>query len=142
MAQLLQLEQAHAACLLNLDRTKVFEFGKSAAMFVDETTTGNQYWDALKEGGGAEGWLFAMEPYVCTSDVGEWCIYCERSNDMAVIALREKNSLQKFEEPLNALYAKPLEDLIEGGSSSMFPFNSDRMYPYWRDRLLKNYPKS
>jgi len=137
MAQLLHLEQAHAACLLNLDRTKVFEFEKSAAMFVDETNTENQYWDALKKGGVAEGWLYVMERYVCTSEVGEWCIYCERNNDIAVVGLREKSGLQKFKEPLNALYAKPLEDLIAGGSSSLFPFN--RLPPLWRDGLLKCY---
>lgn len=140
MAKLLQLEQAHAACLLNLDRTKVFEFEKSAAMFFDETTTENQYWDALKDESSDFGWLYVMERYVCTSDVGEWCIYCEKMSDIAVIALRDEDSLKKFGEPLMQLYAKPIEEFFESGDSSLRPFV--RLSPFENKELLKNYPKS
>jgi hypothetical protein len=135
--ELLGVERAHVACLLNLDMTERFEFDSMAAIFLDEMISGVAYDDKLRDGGPASGWLYRVDRYVCASDVGDWCIYCEKSNDVAVIGLRDIGGIGKFETPLKRLWAKPINELIDGGSFPVFPF--DQLVPAWRQRLVQNY---
>lgn len=135
--ELLSVERANIACLLNLDKTERFEFDYIAAIFLDEMISGVAYDDKLRGGGPASGWLYRVDRYACASDVGEWCIYCEKSNDVAVIGLRGIDGIGRFEKPLKRLWAKPIDELIDGGCSPVFPF--DQLVPAWRQRLVKNY---
>jgi hypothetical protein len=59
------------------------------------------------------------------------------TNDIAVIGFRERDGHEKFETPLKDLSAMPIEDLIDGGSSPLFPF--DHLVPAWRSGLVDNY---
>ncbi|WP_116137029.1 hypothetical protein [Trinickia diaoshuihuensis] len=136
--QFLGCENSRVACLLNLDRTDLTRFEESGeAIFLDRSTTGAQYMNALEEGGPSRGWLYAVDRYVCCSDIGEWCIYCEKDNDIAVVALRQVSKRQDFECPLKQLGARPIEELIEGGAWPLFPFN--QLVPSWREGLLMHY---
>jgi hypothetical protein len=81
-----------------------------------------------------------MDNYACTSDVGEWCFYCEKGNDIAVIGLREATGIEKFGMPLKRLWAKPIDELVDGGCSPTFPFN--KLTPAWRQGLVNNYGPS
>jgi hypothetical protein len=108
------------------------------AIFLDAITTNRSYEAALEGDGPANGWIYQMDNYGCMSDIGEWCIYCEKANDIALIALRETTiDEDKFEIPLRHLCAKPIEQLISGGDSPLFPF--DHLVPAWRKRLIDNY---
>ncbi|WP_231409762.1 hypothetical protein [Ralstonia solanacearum] len=135
--EFLHLEDAHVACLLNLDKTEILEFDSAAAIYIDEKVDRSAYQEKLHAGGPALGWLFGIDRYVCASDVGEWCIYCEKSNDVAVIAFRGVECIKKFEMPLRNLSARPIEDLIDGGCAALFPF--DQLVPAWRKGLVDNY---
>jgi len=135
--EFMDLEGAKVTCLLNLDKTETAGFDGAASLFIDATMDGAAYQERLRAGGPAVGWLFDVDRYVCASDVGEWCIYCEKSNDVAVIGLREPDGRRKFELPLEHLAAKPIEDLIEGGRSPLFPF--DRLVSDWREGLVDHY---
>ena len=136
--QFLGCENSRVACLLNLDKSDLRRLEESAsAIFLDHSSTGARYMDALEEGGPARGWLYAVDRYVCCSDVGEWCIYCEKDNDIAIVALRDAGERKDFELPLKQLGARPIEELIEGGSTPLFPFN--QLVPSWREGLLMNY---
>ncbi|MGF6604818.1 hypothetical protein P3T23_009574 [Paraburkholderia sp. GAS448] len=137
MCQLLRLEHAKVACLLNVDKTEVFELENVAALFLDEAVFGKEYGDELRAGGPADAWLYRVDRYACASDVGEWCIYCEKSNDIAVVGLRSADGIKKFEAPLQHLWARPIEDLMDGGCSPLFPF--DHLVPAWREGLVSNY---
>jgi hypothetical protein len=137
VGELLSIEQAHVACLLNVDKTEMFEFESIAAIFLDAMIGGVAYEEKLRDGGPADGWLYRVDTYACASDVGEWCIYCEKNNDVAVIGLRDVGGIGKFEMPLKRLWAKPIGELIDGGRSSAFPFN--KLVPAWRQGLVQNY---
>src|SRR5207253_2039091 len=114
-----------------------FEFDAIEAIFLDAMTGGAAYADKLRAGGPADGWLYAVDRYACASDVGEWCIYCEKTNDVAVIGLRDGGGIETFETPLKQLWAKPIVELIDGGDSPQFPF--DHLVPAWRKGLVDNY---
>jgi hypothetical protein len=137
MSGLLRLERAQVSCFLNVDKTEVFELGRIAAFFFDEGVTSREYGSAVRAGGPADGWLYRVDRYACASDGGEWCIYCEKGNDVAVIGIRDSGGIEKFETPLRQLWAKPIEDLVDGGAAPLFPF--DQLVPAWRKGLLDNY---
>lgn len=136
---LLRDEHAHVACLLNRDKAESFTVGGPGTFFLDATTSGEVYANKLRDGGPADGWLYGVDRYAITSDSGEWYIYCEKSNDIAVIGLCDAHSIEKFETALAELWAKPIEELLSEGSSPQFPFNN--LVSTWREGLVKNYGK-
>lgn len=135
--QLLRLEGARVTCLLNLDKTAVMSFEEAAAVFLNDQVTGEMYKRVLEEGGPANGWLYRVDRYIAISDVGTWCIYCEKENDIAVIGLRDGCEAEAFDDPLRQLGARPIEELIEGGCAPLFPY--DHLVPVWRRELVANY---
>lgn len=134
---LMSLEGGTVSCLINLDITPVFAFESIAAIYLDRATNVEEYAEALRSGGPQHGWLYRVDRYACASDAGAWSLYCEKSNDVAVIALRDDADYQRFRGPLDQLWARPIEELVDGGSSPLFPF--DHLVPEWRKELLDNY---
>jgi hypothetical protein len=134
VAQLLTAENATIGGLLNVFETKSFVFEHIAALFLDKATTGIDYMACLRGTSPAVGWLYSMGTYACASDVGEWCIYCERDNDIAIIGLRDNDGVAKFKAPLEELSAGSIEALEASG---FFPFN--KLIPTWRKGLIENY---
>lgn len=137
---ILIIEGGSVACLLNIDKTNLFEFESISSIFIDRTTTRNSYGLALEGDGPESGWIYLMDKYICMSDIGDWCFYCEKSNDIAVMALREVEYVSRFQRPLSSLLAKPIEELLDGGRSPLFPF--DHLVPAWRKVLLENYGRT
>lgn len=137
VTELMRLEGGTVACLVNLDLTSVLEFERVAAIYVDRAMTTEQHIDALQSGGPESGWLYRVDRYACASDAGSWCIYCEKSNDVAVIALRDSSDVDRFRGALAQLWAKPIEELVDGGTSPLFPF--DKLVPDWRKGLIDAY---
>ena len=84
VGELLGSENAGVCCLLNLDQTRSLKFEEASAIFLDRMTTASEYAAKLRRGGPAVGWLYGMDKYGCASDVGDWSIYCEKQNDIAV----------------------------------------------------------
>jgi len=80
------------------------------------------YDDQLRDGGPGVGWLYGVDRFACSSDLGEWCIYCEKGNDVGVIGLRADDSAKKFHGAMNDLFSKPIGALV-GGNSSILPFS-------------------
>jgi hypothetical protein len=136
-AELIRMERATCCCLLNFDRTPVIEYERAAALFFDEALTKTGYHSLLKEGGSSSGWIYHMERYGCASDIGEWCIYSEKNNDIAVIALRNPDGAAKFSSPLKKLYAHSIQTFLEMGPSSPIPFSM--LVEPWKRGLLENY---
>jgi hypothetical protein len=80
---------------------------ESAAMlFIDAGTEPHAYDAMLHRGGPAKGWLFGMDRYGSASDRGGWSIYCEKGNDVAAIALRQPDDMEKYVEYLKQLHAE------------------------------------
>ncbi|MBN8884280.1 MAG: hypothetical protein J0I77_01055 [Rudaea sp.] len=136
----LHYEQAHVVGFINLDAVSEVGLVERAAIFADEQTTGRQYMESLQGSGPADGWLYQMGRYIVVSDVGDWCIYCEKGNEVAVVGVRSFDYVMKFESALGRLMARPIEDLVEGGRSPLYPF--DQLVPEWRKGLIENYGRS
>jgi len=137
VGEFMHLEGGTVSCLINLDMSPVLAFDSIAAIYIDRGTTGEEYGKALLLGGPQNAWLYRVDRYACASDAGAWCIYCEKSNDVAVIALRNDADYERFRGPLDQMWAKPIDELIDGGSSPLFPF--EHLVPEWRSGLLGNY---
>lgn len=134
---LLVAESAQLACMVNLDRSNDFRSETIDAAFIRPLNRSSEFNDALREGGPQSGWLFDVDRYGCSSSEGGWCIYCEKSNDVAVIALRRAADLKKYEKALTLLDAQRIDNLLRPDLPGRFPFN--RMVSVWREGLVKSY---
>lgn len=134
---LLEVEQSLIACLLNVTHGIPREFESAPAIYLDEYLTKHSYLAALKQGGPGKDILHSVDSYACASDVGSWCIYTERDNDVAVVAFRNKVVSEGYRQVVEILKAEPIDRLIAGDVPQRPPFNM--LVPEWRDGLYKNY---
>jgi len=137
-SDLLRAERTDVFCLLNFDEMSKVEDELAAAVFIDAETEPHAYDAMLREGGAAEGWLFGMDRYGGASSQGGWCIYCEKGNDIAVIAMRQPGDVKKYAECLRHLHAERITTLLNAGEAASFPFN--QLVEPWRRSLSWNYP--
>jgi len=137
MIEFIHAEHATSCCLLNFSQTSTLEYQEAAAVFLEEGVTGSDYDSRLRNGGPAEGWLFAMDRYGCASDKGEWCIYCEKANEIAIIGLRYPSGAEKLASPLMKLRASPIGPLVQMGPNAPPPYKM--LTPEWREGLINNY---
>jgi hypothetical protein len=75
---LLDAESADVACLLNLSESPGMTFETASAIYLDQETSGSSFETKLLGNGPSDGWIYAMNRYGCMSNVGRWCMYCER----------------------------------------------------------------
>jgi len=136
-AGLLHAEGAEVCCLLNLSETDRMVYEEAAMLFIDTEMESHTYDAALRRGGPAKGWLFSMDRYGCASDRGGWSIYCERENDVAVIALRQPDDTETYAECLEQLHAEPISVLLETGFAAPVPFG--QLTEPWRRGLVQFY---
>jgi hypothetical protein len=132
---LLCTENSQCCCLLNLGSLRGPAFAPPDAFYFAADTTESAYAQCLREG--TTGWAVMMDDYACASNGGEWCIYCEKGNDVAVIGLRSRDGLAHFHAELHELRAERIEDLLARGQRASFPYS--RLTATWRDGLLANY---
>ena len=137
--KLIREEEADSICLLNISNYGNSDLEKSSALYLYGYQSHEEYYQALQLGGVANGWLYGVDRYGCASNKGEWCIYCEKENDIAVIALKYRIGLSKFNKSLSQLNAKFIESLLNETKENSFPF--DRLVPSWRTSLLRSYSK-
>jgi hypothetical protein len=135
-ARLLKEEQAQVCCLLNFSETDRLVYREAAMLFTDKGTKPSAYDTILRRGGPANGWLFGTDRYGSASDRGEWSIYCEKGNDLAVIAFRSDHS-GKYVECLKKLQAEPIREMLKLGSEAPVPFG--QLTAPWRHDLVQHY---
>lgn len=137
---LMKKEGAESCCLLNFSRTHVLEYQAAATIFIEKSVSNEQYDAWLRSGGPASGWLYARERYGLASDGGEWCIYCETNNDVAVIGLQTADGSAKYSSVLRTIHAKPILTHLREGTSATFPFSD--LTSTWRAALIEHYGNS
>jgi len=137
IVELMRIENSSVCSLVNLDKSCDPGCDGISSIFIDASTSRDRYWEAMCAGGPEDGWLYRMDRYVCASDIGSWCLYCEKENDVAILAFQNAEDVKRYSPATRKLWAWPIEDLIEGGSSPLFPF--DRLVPAWKNSLLENY---
>jgi hypothetical protein len=132
--EFLRIERSTSACLVNLDRRE--DGAERTAIRLDNQVTNDSYQEQLRAGTVESAWLYAMERYVCASDGGTWCIYAEKANDVAVVALRNVGASTQFHYALSYFGADTLTYLLR----TQFPFTE--LVSHWRAGLIRNYKPS
>jgi hypothetical protein len=135
--KLMEIERSTSCCLLNITKSPVIEYHNASFLFLETRTTDEEYIAKLREGGPALGWIFWMDRYGCASDKGEWCVYCERNNDVAFISFRDADVAKRYHRPIEVLRAEPIEALIKTPALQVVPFN--HLTTEWKNGLTQNY---
>jgi hypothetical protein len=132
-------EHGTCICLKNLE-VALTGNSERASFFLDNRTSGKAYMGRLSapiEGSKLVGWVHLMDHYGCASDIGSWCIYCERSNEIAVIAIRNEEGLVQLRPALELLQALPIRLAIERPSS--YGLSVRGMSANTRAKLIQEY---
>jgi hypothetical protein len=132
---LLDVDGAKCACLWKLDSKDPNE---PRFFFVREDTTADEYRTLLAGKTPGYGWLDAMERLACASDVGEWCMYCEPNNEIAVIAFRHLDVSDRYSSAMARVHATRFEDAIREPPLS-YGFSERALSREWRDEFLREY---
>lgn len=134
--KLLTAESASTCCVINISVLEAKANGAREFVAIGHETSPQQYLTTLKEGGPASGWLYGVDTFLASSEKGEWCVYCERENDVGVLAL---NVIDVDCQNLivDVLQAIPSNQLYENVVDQSFPFN--RLTASWREKLSTNY---
>ena len=132
---LLKIEGGHCACIVDLDndpntRYHSFYFKKDTLPIEYQLVMAGS---PMK----ADGWIYNFSSrYACISDVGDWCIYCKRCDELAVIAFREHVAEEKYKVVIEQL--KAVE--ISYGIATQHLFSlSEYASAEWRESLLSSY---
>lgn len=129
-------ESGECACLIKLDHHHQ-STGSDHSIFIDHSTTPENYQELLKGAEPGHGWIDDMDRFGCSSDIGDWSVYCERMNEIAVVGLRPGTGGRQFHRLLSQLCAARISDAIQQPLS--YGFSSEALSPQWRDELLKEY---
>lgn len=135
VADLLMLGNADVCCILNFDEVNIDN--KYSSILISKEIDSYDYFSMLQRGGASEGWLFGVGHYGIAPDQGDWVVYCEKENDIAVMALRQSSSRNKYNDCLKKLRADSITHLLNVEYSVIFPFN--RLIESWRNGLRENY---
>jgi hypothetical protein len=136
----LRAEGATVACLVNLSETPSLVFESAAAIYLDGSIDGSEYDRLLQSTRSEHGFLYTIDVLACASNIGDWCIYSEGSNEIGVVALRRTEDFSRFADALSGLHAESLEVLSDGDTAGgTWPF-TDAAFAAWRELLGKNYP--
>jgi hypothetical protein len=134
--RLLHLEGARCACVVNLD---IDVWQGLPAFAIDATTTREAYQSPLYDSPGFhDAWILNFGSFGCTSDVGTWCIYTERAEDMAFLGFRDDVQDARFQDVLEALHAcSPHMVGVDPDRFEFFPGT----YPEAKAQIIRNYQR-
>ncbi|MEN3931814.1 hypothetical protein WJT86_12235 [Microvirga sp. W0021] len=130
---IMEIECVEQFCLLNMDETN-FNYSKYSAAIMGNDINKESYLSLLKFSSLSNQWLYSMQRYSCCSSSGNWVIYCERMNDIAVISFKQGCNIDKYKRALDTLKALPIKEIV---TSERFPFN--KLVPSYQEELIQNY---
>ncbi|HEX7116118.1 MAG TPA: hypothetical protein VF193_13395 [Steroidobacter sp.] len=129
---LLALEGAACACLEYLDTPSGDD-----AVSIDRTTDPSVYKAKLQGTSPGRGWLHEFGRFVCTSDLSNWFIYCERAAEIAVIAIRGRLSPELCANVLSDTGCVDIETALRDEIS--WGFSPAGLSKEWAAQLLREY---
>jgi hypothetical protein len=132
----LNAEGGTCACLLNLDELAA-STAKEPWLFINKTMTSEAYMVGLRGSSVREGWVYGMDRFSCASDTGQWCFYCEKDSEMAVVAMKESGPKNGFESVIQQFGALTIDQAIAKPLAHVFSQN--HMLPEWRVKITKAY---
>jgi len=135
--EIMRIESAKSICLLNLCAANRAASQEKVKVFIGNSDRAGEYLSAISTGGPKYAWIYNVDRYVIASDVGSWCIQCERENDIAVIAFRANEVCNNVEQIIAKLGAKSINWIARNKSEGEFPFNS--LTDRWMVALMRSY---
>jgi hypothetical protein len=134
---LLKEENASAIAVVNLGNVSSGMELHPQAIFLDRDTTAEEYIAQLMGDRSPNSWMFLKDRYVCSSDQGHWSIYCEKENDVAVLAV-DKAMPRFIQSRLEKLMrARSIRAMQRSSNSHSFDFQI--LVPEWKKALLTEY---
>lgn len=133
LQRILNAEGSVCACLIDLD---ILVSAKEFAFVIDRHTDDASYLAVLNGKITGEGWIYSMSRFACASDLGRWCIYCERQSEIAVFALKHDAPIAQYDLFISSVRALPIAQAIDNATSYAF---SRALLPEWKSELLQNY---
>jgi hypothetical protein len=127
-------EEASVIALVNLGNGIPTEHTNSQVLFIAQNTEAKEYISELESRGSPISWRFLMDRYVCSSDKGNWSIYCEKENDVGVFAFREGFSQSVWSQVEKLLKAKSIRFASSSGDTQLFDFG--KLLPSWKSVLV------
>jgi hypothetical protein len=134
---LLKAENSSIIAVVNLGNVNSETAAEPRAIFLDRDTTPQHYIAELMGDRTPTSWMFLMDRYVCASEKGNWSIYCEKENDVAVLAVREAMSRFTCSQLAKLLNAKSMRFGPVPGSGQSFDFQ--KLVPEWKSALAAEY---
>ncbi len=132
-------ERSACACISNLDAIASGVSADEASFIIDQSTTDADYALALKGSQSKPGWNCGVDRFACSSETGTWCIYCERRNEIAVVATKASLAPDVRERLVDSVKALPIRQAIE--QSHIYGLSAKALSPEWRTALIANYEK-
>ena len=129
---LLEIESSMHACMSNLDKSSDEE---RTSFFFNREMAGQTYQAFLAGPKAGDGWIYAVDRFGCASDAGQWCMYCERRNEMAVIVFRKDCSLERYKPVIAQLKALPIKEALD----LPLTYGFGHLSPEWYRDLIKHY---
>jgi RHS repeat-associated protein len=136
-------------CIFSPQRWNAFGYARNSPLrFVDPTgedvIIALYGYDAVRVSDSEWAWVTSSSPgfrfirVACASDVGEWCMYCEPNNEIAVIALRQADAAARYASAMARVRATRLEDATREPPLS-YGFSERALSREWREQLLREY---
>lgn len=137
-AALLKAEGSSTSCLLSLEDNVPFDFDRRVGIYLDRGTPPADYMAALRQEreDSVSPWLFIVGRFACASNVGEWLIYGERKEDIAIVAFRDRVAVAKYRAALNLLRAGTFDE-VNNPANPRCLFNC--WGTKWRADMERNY---
>ncbi len=128
------MQKASVITLINLGNVIPIDYNDPPAIFIDKNTEPKKYISELETNGAPLSWRVLVDRYVCASDKGNWSIYCEKENDIAVFAFREGFPQLISSQVERLLKAKSIRCSSVAGDSRRFDF--EKLVPNWKSILI------
>lgn len=132
-------ERSACACISNLDATANGVPADEASFIIDQSTAGADYATVLKGSQSKPGWTYGFDRFACASETGTWCMYCERRNELAVMAVRGNLPDTARQRLVGAVKALPISKGI--AKSHIYGLSTTALSEDWRAALIANYAK-
>ena len=131
--QLLELEGAKCACMVNVDTGTNAEVLPSTIQLDQRSPT--ETFAAVTQG--PINWLTCMVNLGASSDLGGWCAYCEPMAEIAVIAFRSSELYERAGNILAGLQAGTVKQQL--AEPKIYVFMHAAMNPGYFEQLAAEY---
>ncbi len=134
---LLRHEDSYVIAMINLGNGSAEIQAEMRAIYLERNTTPEEYISELMGDGSPMNWLFLMDRYVLASEKGHWSIYCEKENDVAVLAVDEYISAFTCSQLAKTLGARSIGAASVPSRDKLFDFQ--KLIPEWKTALAAEY---